>query len=77
MPELTLFHSPTCPFCHRVFDYMQSAGIELEMKDVRSNPANRDELMSIGGKGQVPCLVVDGKALYESMDIINWLRDNK
>jgi glutaredoxin 3 len=76
MPQLTLYHSPSCPFCQRVFNYIQGAGIELEMKDVRSNPANRQELVSIGGKGQVPCLVIDGQALYESMDIIDWLRQN-
>jgi glutaredoxin 3 len=76
MPQLTLYHSPNCPFCQRVFNYIQGAGIELEMKDVRSNPANRQELVSIGGKGQVPCLVIDGQALYESMDIIDWLRQN-
>ena len=25
---------------------------------------------------QVPCLFIDGKPLYESGDIIEWLRDN-
>ncbi|MFT5126634.1 MAG: glutaredoxin 3 [Rhodothermales bacterium] len=75
MPELTLYYSQTCPFCHRVTDFMEGAGIEIEMKDTR-NPADRSELISIGGRATVPCLVIDGKALYESMDIIDWLREN-
>ena len=76
MPKLTLYHAPTCPFCHRVFSFMEQEGIELEMKDVRSDPANRDELIRIGGKATVPCLVIDGQAMYESLDIIDWLREN-
>ena len=47
------------------------------MKDIHQTPAFRDELIKIGGKGQVPCLVNDGKALYESTDIIEWFKKNK
>ena len=36
-----------------------------------------EELIKIGGKPQVPCLVIDGKALYESLDIIEWFKRNK
>jgi len=46
------------------------------MKDTRENPAYRDELIKIGGKPQVPCLVIDGKVLYESLDIIEWFKKN-
>ena len=34
------------------------------------------ELIQIGGKTQVPCLIIDGQALYESDDIIDWLKKN-
>ena len=33
-------------------------------------------LMEVGGKRQVPCLFIDGAPLYESSDIIDWLRAN-
>lgn len=55
---------------------MKQASITLPMKDTRAEPRNREELIKIGGKPQVPCLVIDGKALYESDDIIQWLKDN-
>jgi len=55
---------------------MQQAGIKIPMKDTRADPKNREELVKIGGKGQVSCLVIDGKALYESNDIIEWLKEN-
>ena len=35
-----------------------------------------EQLVSIGGKRQVPCLFIDGKPLYESLDIIKWLEEH-
>ena len=33
-------------------------------------------LIEHGGKEQVPCLFIDGKPLYESLDIIAWLEEH-
>ena len=35
---------------------------------------DQNDLVRIGGKKQVPCLVINGKPLYESDDIIAYLR---
>ena len=76
MPQLTLYHSMSCPYCVKILNFMQTQGIAIPMKDTHENPAYRNELIKIGGKPQVPCLVIDGKALYESADIIDWLKKN-
>jgi len=44
--------------------------------NVQESSESREELISIGGQSQIPCLVIDGKALYESDDIIEWLKEN-
>jgi len=75
MPQLTLYYKPTCPFCVKVNDFMTENGIKVATKNVTEDE-NRDELIRIGGKKQVPCLVIDGEALYESDAIIQWFRDN-
>jgi glutaredoxin len=75
MPELTLYQRNSCPFCRKVTGYLASAGITVPMKDT-TDTAHREELIEIGGKGQVPCLVIDGAALYESNDIIRWFQQN-
>ena len=31
--------------------------------------------VKVGGKRQVACLFIDGKPLYESLDIIKWLEE--
>ena len=38
---------------------------------------DRLELIRVGGKQQVPCLFIDVKPMYESLDIVEWLRDYK
>ena len=73
---LTLYHFEGCPYCAKVRDFMAKNNISISLKDIHANPAYRDELIKIGGKKQAPCLVIDGKALYESLDIIEWLKKN-
>ena len=77
MQELTLFYRPMCPYCQKVIHYIEQNNISLELKDVSGNSENHQELLTIGGKTQVPCLNIDEKALYESDDIIQWLSENK
>ena len=76
MPDLTLYHFKGCPYCGKVRNYLEQEGKTVPMKDIRENPDYREELIQVGGKGQVPCLVIDGKALYESNDIIEWFKQN-
>ena len=76
MPELTLYYFPSCPYCRLVLDCLGRLDREIPMRNIQSETGARDDLLEIGGKGQVPCLVIDGKPLYESSDIIRWLEAN-
>ncbi len=73
LSNLTLFYKPACPYCQKVLAYMEEQDIACEMKDTRT-PGVTDELVAIGGKAQVPCLIIDGEPMYESDDIIQYLR---
>ena len=76
MLDLKLYYMKTCPFCQRVLDYLAQSNISVPLKDINDSVENRKELIDIGGKAQVPCLVIDGKALYESLDIIEWFKNH-
>jgi len=39
-------------------------------------PPNLRRLVREGGRYQIPCLLIDGKAMYESDDIIRFLREH-
>ena len=46
----------------------------MPMRDTLE-PGVKDDLIRIAGKGQVPCLIVDGVPMFESDDIIRFLGD--
>lgn len=76
MKNLKLFYFDECPFCKKVIQYMERNNIEVEMANIHADPKNKEELIKLGGKEQVPMLLIDGEPLYESSDIINWLKEN-
>ena len=47
----------------------------LELRNVSEEEAARSALVSLCGNDQAPCLVVDGKPVHESADIIHLLVD--
>jgi len=75
-PHLVLYVRNSCPYCIKVTSYLEKEQKTVPIKDITSSVA-ADELIQIGGKRQVPCLIIDGKALYESSDIIDWLKAHK
>ena len=56
-------------------NFMDEHDIVLPIMDISLEPYKDgyDKLINLGGKYQVPCLDIDGKALYESDDIIAYL----
>jgi glutathione S-transferase len=70
--ELVLYHKETCPYCVRVRRRARQLGIELDLRSTWKRE-HRERLIELGGKKQVPCLVVNGRPLYESADIIEFL----
>ena len=74
MDELKLYYLPTCPFCLKVLRFMEGKNLPVALLST-NEPANHDYLVSHGGKGQVPCLFIGEQALYESSDIIAYLKE--
>ena len=74
LEDHTLYYKKTCPFCVKVLRFMEANDITLDKRDTQQ-PGNEQDLIRVGGKKQVPCLVVGGRPLYESDDIIAYLRE--
>ncbi len=74
--ELVLYHTLLCPYCVRVRRFLSANNISIPEKDTLMDPSARRELIEAGGKGQVPALMIDGQVLYESNDIIEWVKQN-
>lgn len=75
--KLELFKFDTCPYCRRVMKYIEQSGRkDIIYRDIHKDKENLQTLLKVGGMNQVPCLFIDGKPLYESLDIIEWLKEN-
>jgi len=77
--NLALYHKTLCPFCVRVRWAMQRLGIDIELRNISSDPQHREDLIAGGGQQMVPCLRIEhpgGRTqwMYESADIIDYLR---
>ena len=77
MYDLVLYYYPTCPYCRKVTRFINKNDLnQIELKNINQDEQAEAELIEIGGKRQVPCLFIDGDPLYESDDIVDWLKSN-
>jgi len=76
--DMALYQFRACPFCVKTRRAMKRLGLKIELRDARHNQQWRQQLLSEGGRLQVPCLYIPQESgepqwLYESTDIIAYL----
>jgi len=78
IPNHQFYYFESCPFCIKTRFALWRMGIKLKKKDILRNSNYKDQLITGGGKKQVPCLRIEKDNqvvwLYESSDIINYFR---
>ena len=79
MMKLELYHFESCPYCVKVRKVIDTLGLKAKITyfDTLKDESAQKRLEIMNGDDQVPCLVIDGKPLLESDDIIQWLNKNK
>ncbi len=72
---LTLYTRTGCPFCATALDAVATLDLNVEKKNIEDESI-AGELVSRGGKRQVPYLVDTNRniEMYESEDIIHYLK---
>ena len=75
---LKLYAADYCPYCWKVRDAFKELEIEFEMIPSDPGTPGREELLKLGGKGQIPFLVDEqrGVQMYESDDIIAYGKEH-
>lgn len=76
-PSLLLYYLPWCPYSQKVLVFLSEIHKTVPTANLQKNDQGREELQRIGGRMQVPCLIINGCALYESDAIIHWLKENQ
>ena len=76
--ELILYGRPSCPYCARVDRVIKELNIEdkITRRHTGLSTEWRSDLRKRTGSTQVPCLFIDGEPMFESLDIIAWLKAN-
>ena len=74
--SLQLYQYEACPFCVKVRRDIRRNGLNIEIVDAK-NEQNKQQLASLGGKVQVPCLRIEEgdnvSWMYESSAISDYL----
>lgn len=70
---IDLYVLETCPYCRKVMDFADQNNIKYRKFDV-SDIENNNKLIQLGGRDQVPFMVDGEKIMYESDDIIKYLK---
>jgi glutaredoxin len=71
----TLYIKSRCGFSQRALNARVNLHLEdaIELKNISEDGAARARLQELTGEEQVPCLLVDGKPMLESDDIVRRL----
>lgn len=63
MPNVKVYSTPTCPFCHMAKDFLKSKGVEFEDLDVSSDRKAAQEMIQKSGQMGVPVIEINGKII--------------
>lgn len=63
MAEVKVYSTPTCPWCHKVKDFLKENKVEFEDKNVAEDDAARAEMIEKTGQMGVPVIIIDKEAI--------------
>ena len=75
-PVLDFYYFEACPYCQRVITVIDKHKIKVNWMDTMKDSANGKKLREVTGRTTVPCLFIDGKPMFESLDIMKWMESN-
>lgn len=63
MAKITVYSTPTCPYCHQAKDFLKENNVEFEDIDVSTDQAKAQEMIDKSGQMGVPVIDIDGEIL--------------
>jgi len=61
--RVTVYSTPTCPYCHQAKDYMTSKGVAFADLNVATDLEARNAMVRRSGQLGVPVIEVDGQVI--------------
>ncbi|HZS02855.1 MAG TPA: Uxx-star family glutaredoxin-like (seleno)protein [Chloroflexota bacterium] len=61
--DVTVYTTPTCPYCRMAKDYLTQRGVPFTERDVAADPAAAAEAVRISRQRGVPIIAADGQVV--------------
>ena len=61
--QITIYTTPTCPWCKKAKEFLREKGIKFTEKDVTESDKFRDEAIEKSGQMGVPVIEIGDKVL--------------
>ena len=59
--QVTVYSTPTCPYCHRAKDFLKEKGVDFTDLDVAADIEARNTMVQKSGQLGVPVIEGDGQ----------------
>ena len=63
MPKVTVYSTPTCPWCHKAKDFLKENNVPFQDVNVASNQKAAEEMIEKSGQMGVPVIDIDGTVI--------------
>ena len=63
MEQVTVYTTPTCPWCIKVKDFLREKGVAFEEVDVAHDPAGARRMIELTGQRGVPVTAIGGEVV--------------
>lgn len=63
MHKVTVYSTPSCPWCHKAKEWLKEHKIKFKDVDVSEDEAARDYIVNKSGQTGVPQIEVDGEVI--------------
>lgn len=62
-PRITVYKTPTCPWCHKTMDWFKAHKIDFTAIDVSQDQKALDEMVKKSNQMGVPVIDIDGEII--------------
>jgi len=63
MAGIKVYSTPSCPWCHKLKDYLKEKGVKFEDIDVAADQTKANEMIEKSGQMGVPQIEINGKII--------------
>ena len=63
MPEVTIYTTTTCPWCHKAMDFLKANKVEFTEVNVQEHPERANEVVEKSGQMGVPVIDIDNQII--------------